>query len=110
MPNPGAEFWLGKNVLVTGGNGFVASRLVKELIGLGANVVVTVRHKHPVSTLRLLDHQGPPPDVEFCDMLGFVDALRLCGRHEIDTIFHLQATSIVRTAARSPMNAVISVG
>lgn len=38
--SPGAEFVDGRQVLVTGGAGFIGSRLVARLVGLGAHVTV----------------------------------------------------------------------
>lgn len=101
-------FWFGKLVLVTGGDGFVASHLVKTLLMKGAVVVVTVRHKRPVRTLDLIctpqEIRECIPDVEDCDLLDFDTLRRVCDRHQIDTIFHLAASAIVYDAAHSPVS------
>lgn len=102
------NFWFGRRVLVTGGDGFVASHLVKSLIEKNAVVVVTVRHKRPVRTLNLIstpeDRIRFEPDIEDCDLLNFDALRRLCDRHQIDTIFHLAASAIVYDAANSPVS------
>ena len=36
------DYWSGKNVLVTGGNGFIGSFVVKQLLGHGTQVSVTL--------------------------------------------------------------------
>ena len=89
MSRSSDNFWYGKNVLITGGDGFVASNLAAALIGRNANVVVTVRHQRPVSTLKLLGLSDVVPDVEFSDLSDFLSVQKLCNRHQIDTIFHL---------------------
>jgi len=48
------NFWFGKRVLITGGDGFVASHLIKSLIDNGAVVVATVLYKKPISTLEII--------------------------------------------------------
>ncbi len=78
------NFWFGKRVLITGGDGFVASHLIKSLINKGAVVVATVLYKKPISTLEIIRGK----------------------RHQIDTIFHLSASSIVSDAANSPFSAI----
>lgn len=104
------SFWFGKRVLVTGGDGFVASHLVSALQRTGAVVVVTVRHQRPVRTLDLIrtaaDADLPSPDVEMCDLLHFDTLRRVCDRHQIDTIFHLAASAIVSDAANSPVSTI----
>jgi CDP-glucose 4,6-dehydratase len=103
------NFWFGKRVLVTGGDGFLASHLVKQLIDLGACVTITIRHDRPLNTLRLIQEDSKDvasPDIEHCDLLDFFALRRICDRHQIDTIFHLAASAIVSAAANSPMSTI----
>lgn len=97
------DFWYGKRVLITGGDGFVASNLTEALIRRGAMVTITVRHNRPVPTAALLGFDGRP-DIEVCEMDDFAQVQRLCNRHQIDTIFHLAASAIVGDAANAPMS------
>jgi CDP-glucose 4,6-dehydratase len=97
------DYWYGKRVLVTGGDGFVASSLTDALIRRGAIVTITVRHSRPAPTSTLLDFDNRP-DVEVCEMDDFAQVQRVCDRHQIDTIFHLAASAIVGDAANAPMS------
>lgn len=97
------DFWYGKRVLITGGDGFVASNLTEALLRRGAMVTITVRHNRPVPTAALLGFDSRP-DVEVCEMDDFTQVQRLCNRHQIDTIFHLAASAIVADAANAPMS------
>jgi CDP-glucose 4,6-dehydratase len=96
------DFWYGKRVLVTGGDGFVAANLTAALIRRGAVVTVTSRHTRPYSTGALLG-LDERPDVEYTDMSDYTQVQSICNRHQIDTIFHLAASAIVQDAANSPM-------
>ncbi|HYE59960.1 MAG TPA: NAD-dependent epimerase/dehydratase family protein, partial [Candidatus Kapabacteria bacterium] len=101
------HFWYGKRVLVTGGDGFLASHLIKQLMSHGACVTTTVRHARPLRTLHLIRENGHrDPDIEHCDLLDFYALRRICDRHQIDTIFHLAASAIVSDAANSPMSTI----
>lgn len=97
------DFWYGKRVLITGGDGFVASNLADSLLRKGAVVTITVRHNRPVPTADLLGHVDRP-DVEVCEMDDFAQVQRIINRHQIDTIFHLAASAIVSDAANAPMS------
>ncbi len=99
------DFWFGKRVLVTGGDGFAAAHLIKALLAKDAVVVATVRHMRPLITLDLLHEKAtdyPKPDIEQIDLLDYDEVKRVIDRHQIDTIFHLAATAIVSNAANSP--------
>lgn len=102
------NFWFGKRVLVTGGDGFVASHLTAKLLILGADVTITVRHRRPIHTIDILNKENENfelrPDIEDCNLLDFVSLKKICDRHQIDTIFHLAASTIVSDAANSPVS------
>ena len=97
------DFWYGERVLITGGDGFVATNLADALMRRGALVTITVRHSRPVPTANLLDFDSRP-DIEICEMDDFTQVQRLCNRHQTDTIFHLAASAIVGDAANAPMS------
>lgn len=98
------NFWYGKKVLITGGDGFVASNLAANLMQHNANVVIVTRHIRPKSTLALLNFEGELPDAELSDLSDFLAVQRLCNRHQIDTIFHIAASAIVSDASRAPIS------
>ncbi|MFZ5816091.1 MAG: GDP-mannose 4,6-dehydratase [Bacillota bacterium] len=97
-----SAFWQEKRVLVTGATGLVGSWLVKALLERGAYVVGLVRDWDPQSELirsgeiqRIAVVSGALEDY------GAVE--RAINEHEIDTVFHLGAQTIVGTAYRSPL-------
>ena len=65
------DFWFGKRVLITGGDGFVATHLANTLLRRGAVVTVTVRHSRPLPTADLLELERGElrPDIEISEML-----------------------------------------
>ena len=96
------DFWLNKNVLVTGATGFLGYWLTKALVQEKANVVTLVRDPDPQSALirsKLIDKtrvvQGALEDYAALE--------RAINEHEIDTVFHLGAQTIVGTALRNPL-------
>ncbi|MFT5488924.1 MAG: UDP-glucose 4-epimerase [Alphaproteobacteria bacterium] len=45
----------GKRILVTGGSGFIPSHVVRRLVGLGAEVIVTTKYNSIVDNVRIVD-------------------------------------------------------
>jgi CDP-glucose 4,6-dehydratase len=100
---PPSNFWQGRRVLVTGATGVVGSWLVKDLLAEGAHVVALIRDANAQSELyrsRDIEHVTVAP--------GNVEdfwALELAiNEHEVQTVFHLAAQTIVGTAHRSPLS------
>lgn len=96
-------FWNGRNVLVTGAEGFLASWLSKALVEEGANVIGMSMDRNPHSNHYLLgldDHvtlvHGTVADIHSVE--------RAMHEHEIDTCFHLGAQAIVSIANRYPLS------
>jgi CDP-glucose 4,6-dehydratase len=100
---PGS-FWKNKNVLVTGGRGFVGSHLSRRLIGLGAKVVVIERpldKKFWESAEAILLNKNIILVKGDLRDLGLLK--KVCESENIDTIFHLAASAIVSQAAKNPL-------
>jgi len=91
----------GKNVLVTGGTGFVGSHLIEELVKQGANVVTTFEYTDPYSYFmkKELDKKVTMANV---DVGHFDKVFDLVTKFEVEYIFHLAAQAIVTTAYSNP--------
>ena len=101
MGSPG--FWKDRKVLVTGASGLLGATVVEELCERGADVVCLVRDHVPAARLlaeglheRTTLVRGVLEDHEGC--------LRVLNEHEVETVLHLGAQTIVGTAARSPLS------
>lgn len=97
------EFWLEKNVFITGANGFIGSWVAGELINRGANVIALVRDCLPTSYFiisgisdKVTRINGSVIDYELME--------RVLNEYEIDTCFHLAAQAIVGAANRFPLS------
>ncbi|MBF0227304.1 MAG: NAD(P)-dependent oxidoreductase [Desulfobacterales bacterium] len=68
----------GKNILITGGSGFVGSNLIKQLLEMGANVRATLHKKDAVIKDNRIDYV-------WCDLLLSQDCRHIC--RDMDYVF-----------------------
>lgn len=95
--------WHRQRVLVTGATGLLGSALVPELIGRGADVTCLLRDWVPSSRL-ILSGTAARTKLVSGDLLDLSLLIRAINEHEIETVFHLGAQTIVGTARRSPLS------
>ncbi len=103
MAHETTNFWRDRPTLVTGATGLVGGTLTRRLLGAGADVICLVRDWVPASELvqsRLIDRVRVVRG-DVCDQ----DVLeRVLGEHEVDTVIHLAAQTIVGIANRNPVS------
>jgi CDP-glucose 4,6-dehydratase len=93
----------GSSVLVTGATGLLGSHLVQAALARGARVVCLVRDWAPRA--RTVEEGWIDRAVLVRGELEDLGALvRTLNEHEIDTVLHAGAQTIVGTAARSPVS------
>src|SRR5438445_6927737 len=99
----GVTFWRDRPTLVTGATGLVGGWLVRRLLDADADVVCIVRDWIPQSELnssgmleRVKVVRGDIRDQRLLE--------RTLGEHEIDTVIHLAAQTIVPIANRNPVS------
>lgn len=94
--------WNGKNVLITGATGLLGYWLIRALLQKKANVIALVRDANPQSALI---RSGLIAKTHVVN--GALDEYsvleRAINEHEVDTVFHLGAQTIVGTALRNPL-------
>ena len=97
------SFWKDRRVFVTGATGLLGSAIVRELVSRSARVTCLVRDWIPESDLV---GSGTLSRVNCVrgDLDDFSLLLRAVNEHEIDSVFHLGAQTIVSTAAGSPLS------
>lgn len=96
-------FWQDRPTLITGGTGLLGGWLVKDLVGLGADIVCLVRDWVPRSELvrsSLIEQvkvvRGDIGDSALLE--------RILGEYEVETVFHVAAQTIVGIANRNPIS------
>jgi CDP-glucose 4,6-dehydratase len=95
-------FWNQRRVLVTGAAGFIGTSLVRALASAGAFVVGLVRNSDPSrELLREADLRRGVILTGGVDDFWSVE--RALSTHEVDTVFHLAAQSLVGVANRFPL-------
>lgn len=96
------SFWRDRKVLVTGATGLLGAELCIQLAAADAQVVALVRDWVPQSRFHTeLDGRAVLVRGELED-LSLLE--RAINEHEIDTVFHLAAQTIVGTAHRGPIS------
>jgi CDP-glucose 4,6-dehydratase len=95
------DFWQDRRVLITGATGLVGGWLVKRLLSAGADVVCLIRDWTPQAEIvrcgdidRVTVVRG-----DICDQACLE---RVLGEHEIATVMHLAAQTIVGIANANP--------
>ena len=80
-----------KEVLVTGGSGFIGSHLVKRLVRSGYNVTVTVKYKSIIDCPRLVPIWSDINVIE-ADLRNIDSVLNIKkAKKKYDLVFHLAA-------------------
>lgn len=97
------KFWQDRPTLVTGGTGLVGAWLVKRLVAAGADVTCIIRDWVPQSELSASGILEKVKVVrgDICED-GLLE--RTLGEHEIRTVMHLAAQTIVPIANRNPLS------
>lgn len=98
----GDGFWKDRPVLVTGATGLIGSWLAKELLERDARVVAFVLDADPHSEL-LRSGDLARCHVVNGDLARFEDVERAVNLHDVDTVFHLGAQTLVGVAHRFPL-------
>ncbi len=98
-----SNFWQDRRVLVTGGTGLVGGWLIKRLLAAQADVVCLIRDWTPQAEIV---QNGSLDQVtvvrgDICDQQCLE---RVLGEHEIETVMHLAAQTIVGIANRNPVS------
>jgi CDP-glucose 4,6-dehydratase len=99
----GTGYWSDKRVLVTGATGMVGAWATRRLVDEGAHVVVLVRDADPQSEL-LRSGTIARTSVVNGRLEDYETVERAVNEHEVDTVLHLGAQTIVGTAFRSPLS------
>jgi len=92
-----------RSVFVTGAYGMLGGWLVRALLERGDRVTVLRRDEAPGSLLEVEGLQARCTVVHG-DVTDGALLERAIGEHEVDTVFHLAAQTIVGTAARAPLS------
>jgi len=97
--DPKWKIWK-KNVLVTGGAGFIGSHLVDKLIEEGHNVSI-------LDNLSSGKEENINPKAKFYKMdIQDPEIIDIFDKEKFDTVFHLAAQAIVDTAYENPLETI----
>ena len=91
-----------KNVLITGGTGFLGSYMAKRLVKEADSVTVVTLNVRQKTSLKALDINMSKINVVQGDIRDFEFIKLLFNEYEFDTIFHLGALSEVKKCQPNP--------
>lgn len=97
------NFWRHRNVFITGATGLLGSCLVDNLLNREAHVVCLLRDWVPESRF-IADNMIARSVVVRGELEDYPLLVRALNEHEVDTVLHLGAQTIVGTASRSPIS------
>ncbi len=97
------DFWESRRVFVTGATGLLGSHLIEALITRGAEVTCLVRDWTPQS-LGVSSDALAKCTIVRGELEDYELVLRALNEHDVDSVFHLGAQTIVSTASRSPLS------
>ncbi len=89
--------------MITGATGLVGSWLARRLVEKGSSVVALIRDADPQSEF-IKSGLYKSSTLVLGELVNFKSIERAVNEHEIDTVFHLGAQTIVGTALRSPLS------
>ncbi|MBR9706798.1 NAD-dependent epimerase/dehydratase family protein [Candidatus Pacearchaeota archaeon] len=92
----------GKRIFITGASGIVGYWLTAHLHDIGSEVTIFMRDFVPKSNLIKSSIFGKV-NVVSGELEDYLNIERALNEYEIDTVFHLGAQTIVKTANRSPL-------
>lgn len=95
----------GKNVLITGGTGFIGSHLAENLESKGSHIFVTYESIIPRSYFKSTKLHDKSTLV-VCDLKNFRRVFDIVTKFEIDYIFHLGAQPLVTVAYSNPLESL----
>ncbi len=98
-------FWEGKNILITGVNGFVGSYMAEKLINEGSNVYGLVRKKADGRKAKNLVDRGIAEKVNLLDgdLIDITSVANALDKSNAEYIFHLAAQSYVPRFFENPI-------
>lgn len=95
--------WKGRNVFVTGADGFIGAWLAKILAEKKANVFILLRDLKREATYKLLGLTDKVTQVKG-DIIDYAVVERILNEYSIDSCFHLAAQALVQVASKSPLS------